>query len=58
MKLKSSGSSEINLVVPKIAFQGDANARLVAILKSDFYSLPKREAYVKGKIVGVLSLFE
>ena len=53
MKLKSPENREINLAVPKIAFQGDSNARLVAVLKSHAYSLPKKPTYVNGKNIGL-----
>ena len=54
--LESSSSADVVVTIPEEAFQGNSDARLVALLKSDTTLLPKQPANVSGEISGLFSI--
>ena len=52
--LESSSNADVVVTIPEEAFQGNSDARLVALLKSDTTLLPQQPANVPGVFSGKL----
>ena len=52
--LESSSNADVVVTIPEEAFQGNLDARLVALLKSDTTMLPQQPANVPGDFSGKL----
>ena len=54
--LESSSNADVVVTIPEEAFQGNSDALLVALLKSDTTLLPKQPANVPGDFSGKLQI--
>ena len=52
--LESSSNADVVVTIPEEAFQGNSDARLVALLKSDTSLLPQQPTNVPGDFSGKL----